>query len=187
MKWFFDASLGCAITQYYMGFFVWGVPAEGGSGGGVADTRKKTRMKAAWWSFWLFHLLWHREWLLNAIWVSALYGATSMKYIFPHLFCPSFYVASSTQALSLSLFSNWRCSKVVWGQRLLKVRPRERLTLTPPPSDASPTGCACCSGYQISASFTKAPVLNPLSAPQITSLKAPSLLFPAVIYGHLLL
>lgn len=38
------------------------------------------------------------------------------------------------------------------------------------PSDASTTGCnrACCSSHQISASLTKATVLNPLSAPQIT-------------------
>lgn len=38
------------------------------------------------------------------------------------------------------------------------------------PSDSSTNGCdlACCSSYQISASLTKATVLNPLPAPQIT-------------------
>lgn len=46
-------------------------------------------------------------------------------------FCPSFFFPPPPR-LFLSLCSNWRCRKGVWGQCLLKVRPPVRLTLMLP-------------------------------------------------------
>lgn len=46
-------------------------------------------------------------------------------------FCPSFFFSPPPRHF-LSLCSNWRCSKGVWGQCLLKVRPPVRLTLMLP-------------------------------------------------------
>lgn len=100
-------------------FFVWEVPAVGWMVGGVADTRKERRKEWAWWSFWLFHLLWHNEELLNAIWVSALYGTTFMKYIFPS---SSFTLSVSSSQYPSPLTSNWRCHKGVQGQWFFKVK-----------------------------------------------------------------
>lgn len=63
----------------------------------------------------------------------------SALFMEPHLWNTSFLVFSvplsifpPPRRLVLSLCSNWRCSKGVWGQCLLKVRPRVRLTLTLP-------------------------------------------------------
>lgn len=110
-------------------FCLRGSSRGGGAGGGVADTRKERRKEWAWWSSWLFHLLWHREELLNAIWVSALYGTTFMKYISPLLSFSLSFSSSLYLSLPPSLSSNWRCNKGVWGQWFFKVRPHVCLTL----------------------------------------------------------
>lgn len=152
----------CILCSYST-WFLLELPEEGGTGGGVADTRKGRVKEQVWWSFWLFHLLWCGEEFLNAIWVSALYGTTFMKYVL--FFLPSFFLSSS----------NWRCNKGEWGQCFFKVRPLMSLTLMFSSTQMHRWDSICCPSLPGSALLTKATVLKHCFIPLI--------FFLSIIYG----